>query len=231
MKAKKLILGALLVVFGTSAQAQIVSSQSNRVVVTEQGKTVEPMKPRDYKWYLKAGVSQDKLAGFEKLTDSSVGYDVSFGFIKPTQKENLFWGAEFGLMSIGGKKVTFKSDNINDFKKQTAISLSAYVGYDIASIESVRISPYIGPYLSYTLTKCEENSGSNASGTPIYWVSNENTKFSGGVNVGVGFWISDNFSVDIHFRRALLKNIEGYRYSRDYDGYSQKIVLGLGLAF
>jgi len=99
MKAKKLILGVLLVVFGTSAQAQIVSSQSNRVVVTEQGKTVEPMKQRDSQWYVKAGISMDKLAGSgadtdDKFSDNSVGYDISFGFIKPTKVENMFWGAE-----------------------------------------------------------------------------------------------------------------------------------------
>lgn len=223
MKTKKLILGALLVVLGTSSQAQIVSSQSNRVIVTEQGKPVEPIKPRDSQWYVKAGLSMDKLAGAEKFSATSVGYDVSFGFIRPTTTNNLFWGAEFGVMSIGGKTETgyFK------MKNQHAITISPFIGYDIASIESVRISPYIGPYLSYALNKCEEETG----GSYNKWISNKDSKLSGGVNVGVGFWIFDKYCVDVHFKRALLKNMEGYYYGGDFDAFSQKVVFGLGMAF
>ena len=218
MRVKKLISIALFTAIGTTSQAQIVSSQSNQVIVTEQVKPKKPKKPRNFQWYLKAGVSIDDLAGAKGVGGSSVGYDASFGFIKPTTTEKLFWGSELGIMSIGCESAYL------DVTKQHAISVTPFIGYDIANYGNFKISPYIGPYLSYTLNTFEDYYDGNG------WIGKD-SKLSGGINVGVGFWIGKNFSFDIHFRRALLKNMKGNYHNEDYSAFSQKIVLGVGFAF
>lgn len=209
MRTKKLISVALLAAIGTTAQAQIVSSQSEQVIVTQEVKPEKPKKPktpRTYKWYFKAGASLDDLIGSQNVGGMTIGYDVSLGILKPTNNEDLLWGLELGVMSMGS----------DDLSRKNAINFSPFIGYNIIDNGSLKIAPYIGPYASYTL-------GSWGHGHVYRW--------GGGINVGVGVWLSKSFCFDLHFKRALSYSVKDIPYYNNEGCFSQKIVLGVGLAF
>ena len=208
----KLITLALLAVFGIPTQAQIVSSQSNQVIVYEkpkEPKIKKPRKPRNFKWNIRAGYSIDIVRGeyhdqYLKY-DNASGFDVSFGIVKDFNTPNLLWGVDLGVMS-----------HTYDCKWEGSITietdLSPYIGYNIAINNNFSVVPYIGPYIGYQIGR--HNTDFKAT-------------FAYGFNVGAELFVSKGFYFDVHYKHGFNNFIDGY-----YEKHKpSKIVFGVGYQF
>jgi len=146
MRAKKLILFVLLATLGTSAQAQIVSSQSNQVIVTQEVKPEKPKKPWNGKFYAKVELGSDLYTSADKNGDygSALGYEAEIGLRSPIGKAGAIWGAEVGVMST-------LADNLDYWygkgeESGNAVFASPYIGWRLGIGSNTSIVPYIGPY-------------------------------------------------------------------------------------
>lgn len=204
MKTRKLIVIALFSAFGISAEAQIVSSQSNQVIVTQEVKPQKPKTPWSGKWYLKAGVSMDiyawdnYYADYDDLKNSGVGYKAGVGVKCPIGHNGAYWGAEAGIMSTLCEDPD--SGKIADAKKDASLYAIPHVGWAFEASRNFYVAPYVGPYISYGF----------AEGTPQY-----------GVSGGVDFWFNEKFAIGANYTRDL--RIEGYSDS----DYFHKIEVGV----
>ena len=178
MKAKKLFVAAVLAVLGTSAQAQIVSSRSNQVVVTETP-VVKEKKP--ILWYGKAGVSYDMNAnnqedyrGYWDDQDDGLGFEVGIGLKQALGNNGAYWGAEVGFMTA----LTEDPDS-GDVKKDPSVYAIPYVGWEFKTTESISIAPYIGPFISYGF---------------------ENTSIYAGASVGLNVWFNNKYAIGAGYK-------------------------------
>ena len=253
MRAKKLISIALLAALGISAQAQIVSSRSDQVIVTQQIKEKKPKKPRTFKWNLRLGYSFDSMTGGDDLSGAS-GFDASFGISKPFGNNGMFWGVEAGAMSYGAC--------MDDYDPTRCIGICATprIGIKFPIGKEASFNLYGGPYIGYRFGEKDYNS--------LYYSDVDYTDSEGhyqyryeyndqvleieddidaGINIGVELFVSKNFFFDIHIKKGLTSSGKsgyrgvsydsgsyygGYNYSDDYkDISSLKIVLGCGFQF
>lgn len=256
MKTKKLVVAAVLAVLGTSAQAQIVSSRSNQVVVTETPvvKEKKPKKPRTFKWNLRAGYSFDSMIGGHDLSGCS-GFDASFGISKPFGNNGLFWGVEAGAMTYGA---CIKDD---DASSCLGVDILPRIGIKIPLANEMALSIYGGPYVGYDIDGVYSQT-STTSWDSGYYTDGQGNQYSWskrngqvlkirdfidvGINLGVELFVSKNLFFDIHVKKGFIRS----GYSHVYDSYhdsgnsnrdhdiddykdisSLKIVLGIGLQF
>lgn len=238
MRAKKLISIALLAALGTSAQAQIVSSRSDQVIVTQQIKEKKPKKPRTFKWNIRLGYSFDSMTGGENLSGAS-GFDASFGISKTFGSNGMFWGIEAGAMTYGACMEDY------DPTRCISIGVNPRIGVKFPIGQETSFNLYGGPYISYRFGERDYHS--------IYskdQVLDIEDGIGAGINIGAELFVSKNFFFDVHIKKDLVSSgksgIErdygdsGYHngsygywdYSEDLkDISSLKIVLGIGFQF
>lgn len=261
MKAKKLISIVLLAAMGTSAQAQIVTSVTDQVVVIEQPKPIKekkPKKPRTFKWNIRAGYSFDKMTGADDMSFIS-GFDGSFGISKPFRNERLFWGVEAGYMTYGAHWKTYNSTCIGH-----VISLNPRIGIKFPIGQKMSLNLYGGPYIGGRIGGdadwiwTEDAIGydyTDASGHKHHRKDSREDHLEiddgidVGINIGAEFFVTKNIYFDLHFRKGFLSSGERgwWQYGSDYDQYLKhwenwdnsdaqnisalKIVLGIGVQF
>lgn len=181
MKTKKLIAVALLAAIGTTAQAQIVSSQSQQVIVTQEVKPKKPKKPHYVKAYIKAGVGVDM---YERHgSNSEFGYELDFGVKGNIGQQGAYWGAELGAMSAihTHSNWDYSSDHsYYENESNFSIQLNPLVGWDFSVGGTTTFSPFIGPWVSYGFHEEEVRAG-----------------VSGGFN----FWFDRKYAIGINYKR------------------------------
>lgn len=249
MRAKRLISIALLAALGTTARAQIVSSRSDQVIVTQQIKEKKPKKPRTFKWNLRLGYSFDSMTGGDDLSGAS-GFDASFGISKSFGNNGMFWGVEAGAMTYGACMDDY------DPTRCIGICVTPRIGVKFPIGKDTSFNLYGGPYIGYRFGEKDYNN--------IYYSDGEYTDSEGysqyryeyrdqvlkiddgidaGINIGAELFVSKNFFFDVHVKKGLTSSgksgIEreygdsgSYYYSDDFkDISSLKIVLGCGFQF
>lgn len=204
MKKTLFITLVMFASFGASVQAQIVSSQSNQVIVHEviKPKIIKPKKPRSFRWNIRAGYSIDNMN--HQYTDNTNGYDFSVGIVKDFEIPNLLWGVDLGLMSHSIK-------NKGKIVSTSEIDISPYIGYIIPIRDNVSVVPYVGPYFGYQ-----------------WGFSYFDATFAYGVNAGIEFFITKGLYVDFHYKQGLNSSYDDGKYE---DLKASKIVFGLGYQF
>lgn len=249
MRAKKLISIALLTAIATTAQAQIVSSRSDQVIVTQQIKEKKPKKPRTIKWNLRLGYSFDSMTGSDDLSGAS-GFDASFGISKPFGSSSMFWGVEAGAMTYGACM------DDHDPTRCLSISVNPRIGVKIPIGQKTSFNLYGGPYISYQFGREYEATlydyDNSYYDSQRYWHSNYSYRFKrldirdgidAGINVGTELFVSNNFFFDIHIKKGLASpgRVDYYDNKVVDDVYEStqnskkislfKIVLGIGFQF
>lgn len=194
---------ALLVALGTTAQAQIVSSQSQQVVVTQEVKPEKPKKPKKpwvHQWYVKGGIALDKSEEYEK--DTKFGYELLVGLKNPIGKQGAYWGVE-----TGGMSTTYEDYYSHHGPVVSTIAAVAnpYCGWNFDISNQTSIAPYCGPYLSYAFD------GHSDRGALL------------GVCIGTNVWFSKNIGFGVSYHRDLVGN--------DYSDKTSKIGLNIIYAF
>lgn len=174
MRTKKLIAVVLLAAIGTTAQAQIVSSQSQQVVVTQEIKPEKPKTPHIVKAYIKAGAGVDMCSSY-----SEFGYELDLGLKGNIGQQGAYWGAELGAMSAIH---THYIPAFHSYEKKSnfSIQLNPLVGWDFSVGGTTTFSPFIGPWVSYGFH--EEDVRAGASG-------------------GFNFWFDKKYAIGINYKR------------------------------
>ena len=93
---KRLLFFVAAILLCTSMQAQIVSSRS-------VGINSKPDRPSQTEHYWRVGLNMMNFTGDDAEEDKKIGYNVSYGFLKPMGNFGMYWGMEFGLGSRGYK--------------------------------------------------------------------------------------------------------------------------------
>lgn len=189
-RTKKLIAVALLAAIGTTAQAQIVSSQSEQVVVTQEVEPVKPKTPIKYSYYVKGCVSMDfltlKESGVKEFETSCIGYELVFGLTNAAYSKGLVWGIELGGMSnLNYHNYYFERDG-GGYESESDFSLQAspYLGLKIKN-KHVSISPYLGPFVCY--------GADNLS----------SAQWRAGISAGFNAWLSMQWAIGLNFKKDL----------------------------
>ena len=209
MRTKHFILIVLLTVLETSAQAQIVSSRSDQVIVTHQIRVKEPKMPRTFKWNLRLGYSVDFMTAGHNLSGIS-GFDASFGVSKPFKNDKIFWGVEAGAMTYGACLKGYNPQRCN------SICVNPRIGVKFPIAQKTSFNLYGGPYISYRFGE---------SGGKFMEIGEG---LGGGINIGAELFVSKNFFFDLHTKKDLICSGECWY---EYDIFSLKIVLGIGVQF
>lgn len=218
MRVKELISIALFAALGTSAQAQIVSSQSQQVVVTDTVKPEKPKMPRSFKWNIKAGFSLDNLNGTDEATwEVTPGFDVDFGLL--LNDNGLLYGASMGIMSHGSHMKDVFGGYQNATFRSYGIVIDPIIGYSFPITNAVSIAPYVGPFVGYQLKGSREYDGKEH-----FRIGGH---FDAGINVGLDCYLNKNLYVDFHYKRSFSSSGEIW-YKKTY---SNKLVLGIGYLF
>lgn len=223
MKAKKFIVIAVLAAMGTYAQAQIVSSRSNQVIVHEVEKEPKPKKPRTIKWNIRAGYSYDYMTGGKSLSGVS-GFDASLGISKPFDNNRLFWGIEAGVMTYGAKM-----ENVGSVLSW-GVDLSPRVGIEIPLSNNLNLDIYFGPYIVYiTDGKGRDYWGSYGYHRELH--THEGIDI--GIHLGIELFISRNFFFDIHINKGFMDagGVDLGDYSSHSNIKSLNFVFGIGYQF
>ena len=250
MKAKKLIAVVVLIAFGASAQAQIVSSRSDQVIVHQP---VKVKKPRTFKWNIRAGYSFDNMIGGHDLSGIS-GFDASFGISKPFSSNGLFWGIEAGAMTYGARMED------SDATSCIGINITPRIGINLPFAKEMALNIYAGPYVVYDFGAEEFRDiyymYSEYTDSPGDWQYRSQDTYQGlhlcdenidvGINLGIEFFVSKNFFFNLYMKKGFIslgESVFSDSYydtgspSRDYYNYEEKdifplkIVLGIGVQF
>lgn len=222
MKAKKFIVIAVLAAMGTYAQAQIVSSRSNQVIVHEVEKEPKPKKPRTIKWNIRAGYSYDYMTGGVDLSGRS-GLDVSFGISKPFSDNGLFWGVEAGIMTYGAQMDIGGT-------LSWVIDLNPRIGIDFPLSKNLDLDIYFGPYIGFLPDgKGDYYQESSSYHRPLH--TDEGIDI--GINLGAELFISRNFFFDLHIKKGFMDSgkllIHDASINKKIKSF--KFVLGIGYQF
>ncbi len=139
---KKVLLIALLAVFGISANAQILSS---RTVTKPKSNTM---------WILRAGMTLNNATD-NKGGGSAIGFDATIGFNKPISSSSVYWGMDLG---IGTRGCSFKG--YDDDALAYAVRFSPVTfGYKYAFTEDFKLDGHLGAYASYDFAHNDEAEG------------------------------------------------------------------------
>ena len=192
--------------------AQIVSSRSEDIVVTEQVKPKKPKTPRNFDFYIKAGVAMEKVTSPIDMS-FKVGYDVDFGFMKPMGNDGAYWGMEAGVMSY-----SYLDGYGYTYSKMTAIVASPFVfGWHFKVNDNMTVSPFIAPFADYTI---------------------ENAGWDFGLTAGAHLWFNKKVGLGLYVRKGFAETDHGV-HMWDFDGNSAnietanllKFVFSVGYAF
>ena len=248
---RKFLLLAVLASACVAAQAQDetttgqkIGSQSeivNKKIIVEPPKPKKPKKPRKFRWNVRAGYSIDQLTGVSNELSSTSGFDAGLGVVFPIGKKGFFLDTEVGAVSFRAKIKEGKGGGLG-----VSIHLSPTLGFKFPLAKNLAIAPYIGPYISFNVTNgYDYNStyyhiyrkGNQESSSYLSdWDYRENfyqgkeveadNLLDAGINVGVKFFLSKKFYVDIHCRKGFA-NFGGYELSTSRSIYRQEEKTGI----
>ena len=170
---KKVLLIALLAVFGISANAQILSS---RTVTKPKSNTM---------WILRAGMTLNNATD-NQGGGSAIGFDATIGFNKPISSSSVYWGMDLG---VGTRGFSFKGydDETYDALAYAVRFSPVTFGYKYAFTEDFKLDGHLGAYASYDFAHNDEAEGLD--------------DFDAGVQVGIGAWWK-RFNLDVTYQRG-----------------------------
>lgn len=230
---KKMLTSVLLMVVLSPVSAQIVSSQSERVIVTKEPKVKKEKKPRTMKFMLKGGIGGD----FEE--DNSFGYEASFGIAMPVGKKGALWMPEIGFMSRGRNSFIdldgYKETGGKCFTLQ--VSLINF-GWKLRVNNDISFLPVVGLYGGYSFGRSDFFDW-------VYKLDNKEEHsgdigFDIGANIGLNFLIKERFLLGIQSRFGFMPRkdhirlYDGSSYSSEYYDEShtfKKLMFTFGIMF
>lgn len=187
MKVKKLIAIVVLAALGTSARAQIVSSKSNQVIVTQQVKEKKEKKPKKPKkptqWYGKVGISYDMNSdnhdyrGYWDDQSDGIGAEAGLGLKQSIGRSGAYWGAEVGFMTALNE-----DPDSGEVKRDPSIYAIPYVGWEFEVNKTISIAPYIGPFVSYGFMSTHSFVGATA---------------------GVNLWLNNKYAIGVNYKQSI----------------------------
>lgn len=181
---RKFFLFLFMTAIAQMSFAQIVSSRSEDIVITEQVKPKKPKTPRNFDFYVKAGVAMEKVTSPIDMS-FKVGYDVDFGFMKPIGENGAYWGMEAGVMSYS----YLDGWSGYSYSKMTAIVASPFVfGWHFKASDNITISPFVSPFFDYTI---------------------ENAGWDFGLTAGANLWINKKIGLGLYVRKGLFETDHG----------------------
>ncbi len=235
---KKMLILVLMMAVLSPVSAQIVSSQSERVIVTKEPKVKKKNKPRKVKFLVKGGIGGD----FEE--DNLFGYEASFGIAMPVGKKGLLWMPEIGFMSRGH----YSFINLTGHKETGGKIFSPQIspinfGWKLRMNKNVSFLPVVGLYAGYFFGSSSHfsdyvyNINFNHDSAHKYEYSEDG--FDVGANIGLNFLIKERFILGIQSRFGFMPRKDyverGYGYSNyQYDEEShrlKKLMFTLGIMF
>lgn len=263
MKSKKMIILGLLAVFSLSAQAQLLTGKTSRTFKEQKG-------PRKFLWTARIGYSFDNMTGADNVSGTT-GFDGGFGFthyLGESRESGLFWGLEAHGMSNSAYY-----DLIDQAVFAIAVVGAPRIGYKIPIPNTnFAVAPYVGAYVGFLFDGHESEYMSDNFGTVSYmstglYPSMQTTymhryganrlelgdNVTAGLNIGVQFFLTKGFFLDMHVKKSLMEDgeteevsncyipydmpesmradYEQYNYSRGEKVSGFKFVLGVGFEF
>ncbi len=223
---KKVLLIAVLAIFGLSANAQL---NLNRTFAQKKSSTT---------WILRAGANFAGVTGdgAEDL-GSKTGYDVAISFQKPLSDFGMFWGMELG---VGTRGYSFDNTEYNEYYEENYISegnalahnvrFSPFTfGYAYSINDDIKIDAHLGAWVSYDFagdyswTKGWESDEPEEDSTSLSDLDGYQA-LDYGMTLGVGVWYK-RLNLDLSWKRGFNDVIEDGKIQ------SSDIMLRLGVAF
>lgn len=210
----------LLMAVLSPVSAQIVKSQSERIIVTKEPKVKKEKKPRTVKFLIKGGIGGD----FEE--DNRFGYEASLGIAMPAGKKGLLWMPEIGFMSGGHNTfINLSGAKVTEFY---GLSGSIYTlqaspinfGWKFRMSNIISLLPVVGLYGGYFWGRTnyygdEKRGYYNNYFYPDYYSKYETTsdnRFDLGANIGLNLLIKERFLLGIQTRFGFLGRREEVFY-------------------
>lgn len=175
------------------AQAQIVSSTY-----------IQVKNPKEQ--YVKGGLALS--------VDGNIGYDICYGFQKPSESGNIYWGMEMGLGTRGSDEVHCHTIKIAPI----------FVGKKLPSNKGVVCVPQLGTFIScdfiqdcYGATWClfKNNDNNHSPGTTYH----AGRFFDFGVTASLCFWIQ-RVGIEFGYQQGVLDDGGKSSITSDYYGSS-----------
>lgn len=229
---KKLIFFSLCILASISANAQLVKS---RTFAKKESNTT---------WYTRFGLSVNNMAGNMRetpwtpfnerpSTGSSWGpaasYDITFGFQKPINRSDVYWGMDLGIGTRGfSHEYSPKGEyEVNEKMNAHNVKFSPVTfGYKHELFDQFSIDIHVGGYFSYDFAgEVKQNIESAYEGQ--YKIKNieKYVRYDAGVAAGAGIWYN-RFNLDFTYQRGFISVVEF-----DEDMYSSKFMIRLGVSF
>lgn len=219
---KRLLFFVAAILLCTSMQAQIVSSRS-------VGINSKPDRPSQTEHYWRVGLNMMNFTGDDAEEDKKIGYNVSYGFLKPMGNFGMYWGMEFGLGSRGYK---YEYEGFEEKLIAHNVQISPFTfGYRYGITEALKIDIHLGAFVSVDYTgkvkfeyegeKEDISMGDwdDPAGLDMDW-----QRFDAGLNAGFGVWYN-RFNLDFNFQRGFVEAIKNYKF------YTNNFSIRLGVAF
>ncbi|MBQ9640206.1 MAG: hypothetical protein IJV06_01370 [Bacteroidaceae bacterium] len=247
---RKFLLLAVLASACVAAQAQDetttgqkIGSQSeivNKKIIVEPPKPKKPKKPRKFRWNVRAGYSIDQLTGVSNELSSTSGFDAGLGVVFPIGNKGFFLDTEVGAVSFRAKIKEGKGGGLG-----VSIHLSPTLGFKFPLAKNLAIAPYIGPYISFNVVSSHHHiypgyniyrKGNQESSYLSDWDYHESLQqnkevwadnlLDAGINVGVKFFLSKKFYIDIHCRKGFV-NFAEYESETSHSIYRKEEKTGI----
>ena len=234
---KKLIFFSLCILASISANAQLVKS---RTFAKKESNTT---------WYTRLGLSVNNMAGNMSETPwanlneipsigsswgSAASYDITFGFQKPINRSDVYWGMDLGIGTRGFSHECYAqgTSKLNEKLNSHNVKFSPVTfGYKHELFDQFSIDIHVGGYFSYDFAGKLNRvfDGTN----PLYEEESDQTigniekyvRYDAGVAAGAGIWYN-RFNLDFTYQRGFISVVEF-----DEDMYSSKFMIRLGVSF
>lgn len=187
-----------------------------------------PTKKRKFRWNIRVGYSFDDFTGCEYGSSSAnSGIDAEIGVLYPFPKSDLVIGFDVFYATIGAK-VSDESFSSSSF------GCSPYLGYQLTIANKLSITPYIGPYICYKYAKGVIVGNNYSDNRRIRYDIGGDPSW--GCNIGVNCFISNNFYLNFHCKKALNTTCSEHSYASysnndDTMLHAIKYVFGVGCIF
>ncbi len=209
---KKVLLIAVLAIFGLSANAQL---NLNRTFAQKKSNTT---------WILRAGANFAGMTG-DGAEDygKKTGYDVAFSFQKPLSDFGMFWGMELG---VGTRGYSYDENSVEENVLEHNVRFSPFTfGYAYSINDDIKVDAHLGAWVSYGFAgedswkyDDEDEESQNLSDIDSYQALDY------GMTLGVGIWYK-RLNLDLSWKRGFSDFYEDDKIQ------SSDIMLRLGVAF
>ncbi len=217
---KKVLLIAVLAIFGLSANAQLNLS---RTFAQKKSSTT---------WILRAGANFAGMTGDgAEDTGKKTGYDVALSFQKPLSDFGMFWGMELGVGTRGYSYdyTIYPNSNaeenveLNTLEHNVRFSPFSF-GYAYSINDDIKVDAHLGAWVSYGFAGEETRKyDGDEESTNLDDYSNYQA-LDYGMTLGVGIWYK-RLNLDLSWKRGFSDFYEDGKIQ------SSDIMLRLGVAF